>query len=106
MVRKLVLFAIMMAFAKEAASQPMQLEYRQDIEMYFQDWTIKYLQNDLYPYDKVLYLFGDGKLGSFAGLLDMNCATPRNSSWIWIGGVLDETNVPGDVIQLARRVFC
>ena len=105
MLRKLALFAIMITSAKEAVSQPMQLEYRQDIEMYHQDWTIKYIQNDLYPYDKVLYIFGDGKLGAFAGLLDMNCATPRNSSWIWIGAGYT-TRVPADVIDLARKVYC
>ena len=53
-----------------------------------------------------IYVRGDGKMVDFFGVLWLDCDQPKNSNWLSVGGYLDETAVPIEVIRLIRKTYC
>lgn len=95
----------LMSEAQEAKS----FAYTQPMEgVYAQYWTAQELAvQDAYagqPYR--LYVEGQGKLGEFHGILNLDCATPRFSTWLAQSEYLSSDAVPAEVINGLRVIWC
>lgn len=74
---------------------------------YSQDWyatTEDYLVADSGGHDVLIR--GDGKHGSFFGLLRVNCEEPHYSRWLFEEGMIDSNRVPRRAISKLRRTLC
>ncbi len=72
---------------------------------YTQNWSAAYLTE---TFDGVshIYVRGDGKLGTFHGVLELNCPRADASRWLALGGVLEAGMVPAEAIRGIRQAYC
>ncbi|WP_373635007.1 hypothetical protein [Yoonia sp. SS1-5] len=103
---KLALIAAAPFFAGDARAQGMELVFTQEIGgPYTQDWWTAYL-TDAGEAGHEIYVKGDGKNGDFFGVLRLDCATPRLSRWLALGGYLSEDDVPAEAVREIRQRYC
>ncbi len=92
-------------FAADARAQGMELLFTDEVGgPYTQDWSAVYLTDTGAAHE--VYVKGDGKLGDFFGVLRLDCATPRFSRWLAVGGYLDPDDVPVEAVRAVRARYC
>ncbi|WP_143093018.1 hypothetical protein [Celeribacter neptunius] len=76
--------------------------------MYEQYWTAQELtaQDTYAGQPRRLYVEGQGKLGAFHGVLNLDCDTPRFSTWLAQSEYLSSDAVPVEVINGLRATWC
>ncbi|WP_417245526.1 hypothetical protein [Celeribacter sp.] len=95
----------LMSEAQEAKS----FAYTQPMEgVYEQYWTAQELAvQDAYAgQPHRLYVEGQGKLGEFHGILNLDCKTPQFSTWLAQSDYLSSDAVPAEVINGLRAIWC
>lgn len=112
--KRLAILAALTAFSlgTSAGAEELDTFYEEEIGpnldgsvTYFQFWSGKHLQNENDDVHEV-YIRGDGKLGQFRGILELNCTKSDQSKWLAIGGFLKEDSVPTEAISEVRRQYC
>jgi hypothetical protein len=100
------LIAAVTLFASDASAQGIELVFTEEVGgPYTQDWWAAYLTNTGAAAHEI-YVKGDGKHGDFFGVLRLDCATPRFSRWLAVGGYLDEDDVPVAAVREIRQRHC
>ena len=99
--------AILILFsASPAFSESLSLMFEQKLDHpYSQSWYAKYL-SDEFSNTHEIYIKGEGKIGSFFGVLYLDCDQPKYSRWEAQGGMLTGKDVPAQVIATVRDSFC
>ncbi len=103
-----ILAASVFSISTVAFGQTKQMTYvyEQPMEgVYYQGWYVLDLGE---TGDETLdvYVVGEGKMGDFAGVLDVNCVKTTLSKWKATGGFLTEDRVPSRAIIAIRALVC
>lgn len=72
---------------------------------YSQDWSAMVIGTSDIG-EKVIYVEGQGKSGTFHGLLELNCTDPEASRWLASSAYLRADQVPIEAILGVRNLAC
>lgn len=73
---------------------------------YTQDWSGAHLTETFGGVHEV-FVRGEGKLGSFHGVLELRCANPERSRWLTDSFYhMENDSVPLEAIREIRRLYC
>lgn len=73
--------------------------------MYTQDWSAALIGTQISG-PKTVYVESDGKLGSFYGVLAVDCVAPARSQWLTESKFILEGSVPNEAIIAIRAMVC
>lgn len=103
---KTTISLVLSAMAIPAFGENPTMVFEQKLDHpYSQIWYSKHL-SDLHSNTHEIYIKGEGKTGSFFGVLYLDCNQPRYSRWEAQGGMLTDKDVPAQVIAAVRSDSC